>query len=305
MKNKPKVVVLMATYNGMKWIAEQINSVLNQTGIEVKLVISDDISYDDTRLFLESLAKDNSRMILLPNNGRFSSAGRNFYRLIVDVDVSDYDYIAFADQDDIWNSDKLINHINLAKQHSADGVSSDVIAFWPNGDQKRIVKSQSQKKWDFLFESAGPGCTFLMTPWLINKVREQLVDVQSPARQVVLHDWLTYAICRANGHKWIIDSTPSMLYRQHSNNVVGANVGLKAKLARLIKLKQGWYRAEVIKVAAVVALISDNSGLKKLNKLLNQKSFTSQIKLLVYVPQARRFALDRFVLFVLIASFIF
>lgn len=305
MKNKSKVVVLMATYNGMKWIAEQINSILNQTCIEVELVISDDFSTDNTSFLLESLAENDSRIILLPSIRQFSSAGKNFYRLILDAKIDDYDYIAFADQDDIWNSDKLINHINLAKQHGADGVSSNVTAFWPNGDKKLIAKSQPQKNWDFLFESAGPGCTFLMTPWLIKKVREQLMDVQSPARQVVLHDWLTYAICRAHGHKWIIDATPSMLYRQHPHNVVGANVGLKAKLARLKKLKQGWYRAEVIKVAAVVALISDNADLKKLNKLLNQKNFISQIKLLMYVPQARRSALDQFVLFVLIASFVF
>ena len=80
--------------------------------------------------------------------------------------------------------------------------------------------------------------------WLVTKVREQLMDEHSPASNVVLHDWLTYAICRAYGHKWIIDSKPSIQYRQHQNNVIGANSGLKAKWARLIKLKQGWYRTE-------------------------------------------------------------
>jgi len=299
----PKVLILLATFNGAKYLSAQLDSILNQQKVAVHIVISDDHSNDDTLNFLSQL--NDQRVEVLPTVKTLGSAGKNFYRLILDAKVDSYDYIAFADQDDIWNSDKLINHINLAKQHDADGVSSNIMAFWPDGDKKQIIKSQPQKKWDFLFESAGPGCTFLMTPWLIKKVREQLMDAQSPARQVVLHDWLTYAICRAHGHKWIIDSMPSMLYRQHSNNVVGANIGLKAKLARLKKLKQGWYRAEVIKVVSVVALISENAALKKLKKLLNQKKFISQIKLLVYVPQARRFALDRFVLFVLIASFVF
>ncbi|WP_020168554.1 MULTISPECIES: glycosyltransferase [Methylotenera] len=299
----PKVLVLLATFNGANYLPAQLDSILNQQKVAVHIVISDDQSSDDTPNVLSKLSDE--RFEVLPSVTILGSAGKNFYRLILDAKIDGYDYIAFADQDDIWGQDKLINHIQLAKYNQADGVSSNVMAFWSNGENKEIIKSQPQKKWDFLFESAGPGCTFLMTPWLINKVREQLMDAQSPARQVILHDWLTYAICRAHGHKWIIDSTPSMLYRQHSNNVVGANIGLKAKLARLKKLKQGWYRAEVIKVAAVVALISDNAGLKKLNKLLNQKSFISQIKLLLYVPQARRFALDRFVLFVLIASFVF
>jgi len=120
----------------------------------------------------------------------------------------------------------------MSKSYGADGVSSNVLAFWPDGKQKLIHKAQPQREFDYLFESAGPGCTFLMTPWLINKVKDLLLDESGVAGHVALHDWLVYAVCRASGKKWVIDKTPSMLYRQHGSNEFGANHGIRAKYAR-------------------------------------------------------------------------
>lgn len=305
MKNKSKVVVLMATYNGISWIAEQVSSILNQSDVEVELVISDDCSSDNTKACLESMAKDDSRIILLPNLSRVFSAGKNFYRLIADANTNNCDYVAFADQDDIWMQDKLIRHVNLIKHHHADAVSSGVIAFWSNGKEKLIVKSQPLKKLDYLFESAGPGCTFLMTPWLINEVSVQLKDESSVAKDVVSHDWLAYAVCRAHSRKWVIDNAPSVRYRQHQNNVVGANSGFKAKLVRLKKLKKNWYRSEVIKVCEVSASISESVEISSLLVILRNKNIISQYELLPYALQARRKFADRFLLIISIVLFAF
>ncbi len=294
----------MTTHNGVNWVAKQLDSILMQSQVNVQIFVSDDMSSDGSAQLLKQMSLQDKRIRLLDFK-RSGSAGLNFYRLIQEVNIDEAHYIAFSDQDDIWEANKLISHIQLAEKNHADGVSSNVIAFWPDGRKRLIAKSQQQKKWDYLFESAGPGCTFLMTPWLVKKVREQLINPNSLASQVVLHDWLTYAVCRAHGHKWVIDSTPSMYYRQHSNNVVGANVGLKAKFSRLKKLKQGWYRTEVIKVAAVCELISNQTEIKRFNVLLNEKSFISQLKLLTYVSQARRYFLDQWILFILITCFLF
>ena len=241
----------------------------------------------------------------MPQTEKFGSAGNNFYRLIQDVNIANYDYVAFADQDDVWEQDKLIRHIKLMQEEGVDGVSSNVLAFWANGKKKIINKSQPQRELDFLFESAGPGCSFLMTPWLMNKVREQLTDKNSLAKHVVLHDWLTYAICRAHGHRWMIDSNPSVNYRQHENNVIGANSGFKAKFSRLQKLRQGWYRNEVLKIVQICNGISPNIETEKLGRLLATKNLFSQLKLLAYVTKARRSLLDRCLLALLIALGIF
>jgi rhamnosyltransferase len=304
-QNYSKVAVLLATYNGSLWLPEQVDSILSQISVEVFLFVSDDRSIDDTFSYLSHLAELNPHIKILPGKVKFGSSGKNFYRLIQDVDISGFDFIAFADQDDIWEPDKLIHHIKLAREHLADGVSSNVIAFWSNGKEKLIIKSESQKKLDFLFESAGPGCTYLMTPWLVYKLREQLQNKYSLANEVASHDWLTYAVCRAYGHKWIIDSRPSVRYRQHQSNAIGANSGFIAKLARLKKIKQGWYRAEVIKICQVTALISGNSKIKKIGSLLTIKNFSSQIGLISYIGLLRRNVFDRFVLSCLIIFFVF
>ena len=294
--SRPRVIVLMATFNGLDWLPEQLNNILNQVDVDISVIISDDKSPDASCEFIKKMVGSDNRITLLSRAQKFGSAGKNFYRLIQDVDLGNCDYIAFSDQDDIWEVDKLIRHVELMRQHQADGVSSNVMAFWPNGKEKLLVKSQSQKELDYLFESAGPGCTFLMTPWLVNKVREQLLDANSPAKDVALHDWLTYAVCRANGRHWVIDEQPSVRYRQHGNNVVGANVGVKAAWVRLLKIKQHWYRNEVLKVAEVSQKILNDSKVDELVQLLRSNSFFARFKLLKFVPQARRSTVDRMAL---------
>lgn len=302
---KFKVAVLMASYNGLAWLPEQLDSILNQQNIDVSLYVSDDLSQDGSYEYLQLLSEQDSRIHLLPLTNKFGSAGKNFYRLIQDVDVSDYDYIAFADQDDIWDLDKLTRQVKLIQQHDLDGVSSNVLAFWPNGKQMLINKSKPQREFDFLFESAGPGCTFLMTPFLVKHLKQLLADSKSLARDVVYHDWLAYAVCRASGRKWLIDSVPSVKYRQHAHNVIGANQGLNAKLARISKINDGWYSQEVLKVAKVCYLISGNQHINDLIIHLNNLKFKSRMSLLAYISEARRDFFERFFLAITILIGVF
>jgi rhamnosyltransferase len=290
-----KVAVLLATYNGLTWLNAQLESLLNQLDVDVTIFVSDDCSSDQTFQYFNQLALKEPRIVLLPSKGRIRSAGKNFYRLIIDVDISDFDYIAFSDQDDIWDLDKLSRHIQLIKLHNAEAISSNVLAFWPNGHQKLIVKSQPQKKYDFLFESAGPGCTFLLTPWLVNELKYQLIN-NEVSQQVAMHDWLAYAICRAHGKVWVIDSAPSIQYRQHQNNLIGANIGLKASVSRLKKINSGWYRDEVALISRVVASISPDPNLQKFKKIIQLKSSFDRFKLFSFALQGRRKLTDRCIL---------
>jgi len=293
LKSNPKIAVLLATYNGDKWLASQLDSILRQLNVSVTLFVSDDSSQDSTFSYLKKCAEKDLRVKILPRAQRARSAGKNFFRLLLDTELADCDYVALADQDDIWRPDKLIRHVELMRKNEVDGMSSNVTAFWPDGKTKLIDKSQPQRELDFLFESAGPGCTFLMTPWLVNEVKKQLTDSSSVANQVALHDWLVYAICRASGKKWLIDSESSIEYRQHDKNVVGANSGLKAKLERFKQISNGWYRQEVLKILDVSCQLSDDHQLHALKKVLQNPSFKSRISLLSYVHKARRRFYDR------------
>ncbi|CAG7857560.1 rhamnosyltransferase [biofilm metagenome] len=290
------VAVLMAVKNGLAYLQEQIDSILKQQNCRVTLFISDDCSTDGSLEYCRQLAQEDNAITILPKANLFGSAALNFYRLILDVNTDGYDYIALADQDDIWLPDKLNRHIKLAQEHAADGVSSNVTAFWPDGREQLLDKAQPQRELDYLFESAGPGCTFLMTPRLISEVRSQLQDKNSPAKDTSLHDWLIYAICRSHGWRWVIDSMPSVHYRQHHSNVLGANVGISAKWSRLLKLKQHWYRGEVLKIASISYKISTSPKSRQLIYLLINKTIVSQLKLLRYVPHSRRRTFDRLLL---------
>ena len=299
------VGVFLATYNGEPWIRDQIDSVLAQKMVSVVIYVSDDFSTDGSYKYFKQLAQQDKRVILLDKTEKFGSAGKNFYRLICDVETDGLDYLAFCDQDDIWHDKKLIHHVNLARENQADGVSSNVTAFWPNGKKKLLNKADPQKPFDYLFESAGPGCSFLMTPWLVNKVREQLNLDNSQARSVFAHDWLTYAVCRAYGRKWLIDSTSSLSYRQHEANEVGANVGLGAKWSRIKRLNQGWYRGEVKKIVQVCIGINSSDDLINLYNLLKVNNLVSNLKILRYVAHGRRSFVDRCLLALAIITGIF
>ena len=293
---QPKIAVFLAAYNGMCYLPEQLDSILIQTGVVITVYLSVDASSDGTEAWLDGRALEDDRVAVLSHGRHFGSAARNFFRILHEVDFSEFDYVSFADQDDVWLPNKLLRAIQMLVHSGADGYSSNVTAFWQDGKEKLIFKSHPQKELDYLFESAGPGCTFLMTPWLVSKVREQLLDENSPAKNVALHDWLTYAICRAHGKRWVIDEQPSVRYRQHGNNVVGANVGVTAAWARLLKIRQHWYRNEVQKIAEVSQRIAASNNVGELVQLLKYNNFFTRFKLLKFVPQARRSAVDRMAL---------
>ena len=127
MQNKlPRVAVLLAAYNGEQWIANQLDSIWSQEFVTVDVFISLDLSSDGTLTFLQNLEEKHYNLFLLPYGERFGGAAKNFYRLIKDVDVSAYDYVAFADQDDIWLPGKLYRGIRAMQSSKSTAFSSDV-----------------------------------------------------------------------------------------------------------------------------------------------------------------------------------
>jgi rhamnosyltransferase len=248
----PHFAVLVAAYNGIKWLAPQIETILSQRQVKVTIFVSIDRSSDTTESWFRQLAATNSNIIILPVGEQFGGAAKNFFRLIRDVDFSGYDYISFADQDDVWLEDKLLTAHEKIGKDGLSGYSGNVIAFWPDGRKSLIDKAQKQTKYDFLFEAAGPGCTYVLKVTDALCFKDFLIRNWDHANKVALHDWLVYAWFRSSGLKWYIDPTPKMLYRQHGNNQVGANSGLKAIRARFRLLQAGWYRCEISKIARLL-----------------------------------------------------
>ena len=254
---RPKVAVLLAAYNGMQWIEEQLASILCQSAVDVTLYISIDPSTDGTEAWCTAYAALHPEVIVLPAAGRFGGAARNFFRLIRDVDFDDYDFIAFADQDDVWHTDKLQRATHAIGVHQVDAYSSNVTAFWPDGTTHLLDKAQPQVKWDFLFEAAGPGCSYVMSKSLAVSLKASMLDNWQQLQEVSLHDWYCYAFARSHGYRWYIDPQPSMNYRQHERNQVGANKGLSPLIARYKTIHDGWWFNQVQLIVHLVGQGAD------------------------------------------------
>ncbi len=242
----PKVAVLLAAYNGEKWIEEQVVSILNQKHVNVTLYISVDLSVDNTFDLVEKMGLDHSNIITLHYGGHYGSAAANFFRLIDDIDFSCYDYIAFSDQDDIWLDMKLERAVLKLGVSECAAYSSDATAFWPDGKERLLKKSYKQCKYDHFFESPGPGCTFVFKSSVLQGFQLDFKSISHFSAQVTTnHDWYLYAYVRQKGLTWYIDDCPTIRYRQHSNNVMGVNSGIKNYVSRIKMVRSQWYRKQV------------------------------------------------------------
>lgn len=231
-----RFAVCLAAYNGMAYIAEQIESILLQKNVDLQIFISVDQSSDGTEAFLTKWVRSEARLTLLPFGDRFGGAGPNFYRLLRDLDLSGFDYLSFADQDDLWHPEKLWRAHCLMTEQGALGYSSNFTAFWPTGEARLVNKARPQRTWDFLFESAGPGCTYVLHSSVALPLQQLVRNADKKVLRVDYHDWLTYALARSHNYPWVIDSWSSMQYRQHAHNQIGVNAGWRSF----------WLRARII-----------------------------------------------------------
>lgn len=283
----PKVAVLLAAYNGMAWIEAQLDSILKQTNVCASVFISVDTSTDGTEAWCADYAQHHASISLLSPAGRFGGASRNFFRLIRDVDFSTFDYVAFSDQDDIWHPDKLQRAVAVLAPGHHDAYSSNVTAFWPDGQRVLLDKAQPQVQWDYLFEAAGPGCTYVMNRRLADAFKSSLLSHWDAAQAVSLHDWYCYAFARSHGFRWLIDPVPGMDYRQHANNQVGANTGLASLISRLKKIADGWWAGQVLLIGQLIG----DSQLHPAGKHVSTR--LSFLKLAFKAPQCRRRPRDK------------
>lgn len=156
------------------------------------------------------------------------------------------------------------------KSNNSDGYSSNVLAFWKSGVEKLVKKSYPQKKYDFLFESSGPGCTFSLTRYFFFRVKQFLNSAdQELLLKIKYHDWLIYAYARANNYKWVIDPQVTMKYRQHGNNVIGARYGLRSYLYRIKNVLSG----DAFKQSEYIEEIIGAKKISMIYSILNFKEF--------------------------------
>lgn len=248
----PRVLVLLAAYNGSAWIARQIRSILDQKGVQVQIVVRDDGSADSTRAELRCLgSSDRIRFVFATH--RTGSAAQNFLTLIREHSAEAFEFVALSDQDDIWYPQKLARACETLRIEGSAGYSSATVARWENGKTALLRPSGVQNRSDFLFEGAGQGCTFVMSAGFYGQTREFMFAHPELTRTVHFHDWTLYALARSWGLRWSFDSKPSMIYCQHAGNDTGARGSLTGIIKRFALVRAGWYRRELDAICAICA----------------------------------------------------
>lgn len=255
----PKVLVLLATFNGSRWIAEQLTSILRQNGVELHVVASDDGSADDTRAQLARFTAD-ANVTVISRAAPEGSAAQNFFSMMRANVAEGFDFIAFADQDDVWGEDKLVRACEALRARGADGYSSAVTAVWSDGHRKVLRQVSSPTASDFLFEGAGQGCTFVISAAFYRRFRTFIIEHPELTQPLRYHDWAIYALARVWGLRWVFDPKPSMLYRQHEGNHTGARHGIAGIAKRLSLIKKGWYREQLIGIAVLCLAAAPSSS---------------------------------------------
>jgi rhamnosyltransferase len=234
-----KFAVILAAYNPKDYFDVQLDSILNQSDVLVDIFIFDDGSSDDCKHIYERYSIfDNVKIIPNMPSG---SPGKNFLRALKDPLLSGYDFYAFSDQDDLWLNSKLVNAERVLKLSNAEGYSSNLSIFEDEKITGELVKCSKQKKYDYIFQGASAGCTYVFTKRLFEKCVEVISEIDIlKIENSVSHDWFVYYTARVHNLSWVMDDCSYILYRQHSNNNFGAKISLVTKAKMILG---DWYKA--------------------------------------------------------------
>ncbi len=235
---KKSVAILMSTYNGEKYLHEQISSILNQSHKDLRLYIRDDGSNDDTLRIISEYQRKDARIILIEDNIVHRGVKGSFNYL---MEVVDADYYMFCDQDDVWSAVKVeeslraIDPINEEKpvvacsdlslvNHKLDIINESM---WKTHRLTNLVDNRNGIKIASMF----PGCTMIF-----NNQAKKLALMDN--FDFPLHDIQLSLVTIKNGGDILPIHKPLIKYRQHSNNVVGLYFGQNFMLNKVVNFKK-------------------------------------------------------------------
>ncbi|ALH99878.1 glycosyltransferase [Pseudomonas sp. FW306-02-F02-AA] len=236
-----RVAILLSTYNGEKYLAAQLESLISQEYQNWEIHASDDGSSDGTLEILERYRESlgASRLSIYRGPGRGFAA--NFMSLVRREGIQ-ASYFAFCDQDDIWAKEKISSAVRCLEEGGL------VPALYCS--RTRLVdESGVEMGYSALFsgqpcfenalvQSIAGGNTMVL-----NASARKLLSRTPVALSIVSHDWWAYLLVSGSGGKVYYDPTPQVDYRQHDNNLMGSNRRLSERLLRLKKMFDGTFRA--------------------------------------------------------------
>ena len=285
-----KVQILMSTYNGEKYLKEQIESILKQQEVEISILVRDDGSQDST---IEILKQLSINPLITYYEGENLGPAKSFMDLVNKANEN-FDYYAFADQDDIWMPQKITSAIK--KLESSENTPALYISAQEIVSENLNTIGVKKVGGTHTFEGEiirnfATGCTMVMNKKLLNIIKKYTPNY------IIMHDsWIT-RVCYAIGGNVIIDENSYIKYRQHGKNAWGYKDDSFKKLKKQFKiafidkismreniakeLKQGYEKMLTPNAKEVVEnLISYRTNINAKKWLLKNKKFrTNSAKL--------------------------
>lgn len=241
--------VILASYNGARYIEEQINSILNQVNCQVHVYVFDDGSTDETCVIVNRLSMLHENLSLVIRDVNTGSAGKNFLTSLCELSIREHEncFVAFSDQDDIWRDDKLFRSIQQREKLGWDLYCSN-LAIVKDGEHIGTLKKDfQQRKFDHLFEGGSAGCTYVMSYNLAKEVSCIYSSLLLENWPAFSHDWFIYFVARNKRMPVLIDSFESVEYRIHDRNVHGSlsTGSFRAFWGKYRLLNKGWFKGHV------------------------------------------------------------
>ena len=263
-----KIDILMATYNGEKYLKEQIDSILSQTYNEFNLIISDDASSDNTLEILKEYKNKDKRIKIFKQDKNVGVIS-NFEFLLKQVEN---DFFMFADQDDVWEENKIKHSMKKIKEDDADLVYTDLKvvdenlneisgSYWKlRGFENKIYKYNNFES--LYLNNYITGCTIICKSKWIKKILPL-----PKSSKYVIHDYWIPLIISMNGKISYI-SKPLIKYRQHEENSIGS----KRKSDKINNFDEIRNLFLTVKKEHFEVFMENNQNYNEKYKKLNEKS---------------------------------
>jgi hypothetical protein len=255
---KPNVAILLSTFNGERYLGEQLASLTAQTHADWLLYWRDDGSSDGTPALMAGFASGpaSQRCVACPEAGARMRATGSFLALLHKALDGPAAFFAFADQDDVWLPEKLAHGVA-----ALDGVAADRPALYFCG--RALVDATLGSVGEVLAPRRPPGFPSALTQnlapgccMMLNRTAAALIDA-SPVPEGAWHDWWAYVLVSGSGGSIIAGDTPDILYRQHDLNLVGEprsfwhRTVAAARRGRTPFMTLFWHQAAALRAAPV------------------------------------------------------
>ena len=239
----PKIAILLSTYNGTKYLEEQLDSILNQTYSNYVIVARDDGSYDDTIQLLNKYAKKFTDKFHLLEQDLLNLGASDSFSYLIEYVLENKQslglesaYMMFCDQDDIWSLEKIHKQIDemLKVEKQQTGTKPIPVLIHSNlrvvSEEKSLIAEsfvhyqgleiERNRFTNLVISNVVTGCTVFINEALARKA----VPV---SKEAIMHDWWLSLVASAFGKLVFIDA-PLVSYRQHDTNAIGAKEFVKS-----------------------------------------------------------------------------